>query len=803
MRKKLLALCTTLLILLMACSLPFEILINSTNTNEQSNEGESLLDRLVAKTTSTPTPTASTRLTEAEWALFSGDLDLAQELFQQTFDQTAENDLKAESMYGIGRCYYAKRDYASAIDTFNRILGQFSRADVIANTYFMLAESYYKIEEYSQAANAYGKYAQSNPSPLGDIALTLQGDSALNAGDYNLAITAYQSALLVNPATNTPYLNLQIGKAYDRLENFTTAIQYFMSVYETASDEYTKSTANLLAGQAYMKLGRNEEAYTRFLDSVVQFPRAYDSYTALSILVADGVPVNEFQRGLVNYYAGSYDFAVRAFERYLDSNSDDNDGSAHYFKGLSHYFQGEYGNAIAEYDMLINGYPANTYWPAAWDEKAHVQWVNLNQSSNAIDTYLTFVSQAPTSAEASAYLFEAGRVAERASNLEEAASIWQRMMDDYPSAELSYRGLFLAGISYFRLNRYEDALSIFQRSLVLGTSPREKAKAYLWIGKCHQALGLQEDAIQAWETASLADPTNYYSIRANELLEGLEPFSFDLRYDFGYSLEMESSEAEAWLRSTFNLAPEINLNEMAELAGNPRVKRIKAFWEVSRYRQAINEAELLRAEIQTDIANSYRLLNYLVDLHLYQPAVYIARNIINQAGMDDLTSLTAPIYFSHIRFGAYFRELLVPIANNYEINPLLFYALVRQESMFNPYIASSAGASGLAQIMPATAKENVDLLRWPPNYDITDLQLGKINLTIGAFYLNRMVRYFSGNQQAALAAYNAGPGNAEAWLGLANGDPDLFLEVIRFQETQNYLMQINEFLNIYKLIYTR
>jgi soluble lytic murein transglycosylase len=66
-----------------------------------------------------------------------------------------------------------------------------------------------------------------------------------------------------------------------------------------------------------------------------------------------------------------------------------------------------------------------------------------------------------------------------------------------------------------------------------------------------------------------------------------------------------------------------------------------------------------------------------------------------------------------------------------------------------------------------------------------------------------MQNYLKGDLQAALVAYNAGPGNSEAWLALANGDPDLFLEVLRAQETQNYLMQITEFLNIYKLVYAR
>jgi hypothetical protein len=111
--------------------------------------------------------------------------------------------------------------------------------------------------------------------------------------------------------------------------------------------------------------------------------------------------------------------------------------------------------------------------------------------------------------------------------------------------------------------------------------------------------------------------------------------------------------------------------------------------------------------------------------------------------------------------------MIVTIANDYEIPPLLLYALIRQESMFNPFISSTAGASGLSQIMPATGAENVDLLNWPDNYDQRDLLLGKVNLTLGAFYLDRMRTYLSGNTQAALAAYNAGPGNAETWLALS------------------------------------
>ncbi len=376
-------------------------------------------------------------------------------------------------------------------------------------------------------------------------------------------------------------------------------------------------------------------------------------------------------------------------------------------------------------------------------------------------------------------------------------------MDEYPSFELSYRGLFLAGISYFRLGKLDEAQTIFQRVLVLGTTSSEKAMAYLWLGKTFEAGEKPDDAKTAWQLAEAADPTDYYSIRAGELEKGQAPLIIEDGIDLGYDLELEKPEAISWLRTTFKLPEEIDLIGLGELKSNLHILRLSTFYDLGLFKEAINEAELLRTELQSDVVNSFRLMNFLIDKNLYQPAIYTCRNILTLAGMDELSSLTAPIFFTHVRFGAYFREMIVPIANDFEIPPLLLYALIRQESMFNPFISSSVGASGLSQIMPATGAENADLLNWPDNYDQRDLLLGKVNLTLGTYYLDRMRTYLSGDTQAALAAYNAGPGNAETWLALSNGDPDLFLEVLRASETQDYLMQITEFLNIYKLVYAR
>jgi soluble lytic murein transglycosylase len=791
--------------LISACSFPFKLAPESEKTPQNDEKSFDIGEILHIKSTETPTPTPmpASRLKEADDAFFAGDLDTAQQLFQQAYDQTAEIDIKSNAMLGLGKTFYSRRDYITAIDIYNRLLGKYPDTDAAANAYFLIGESYFDIEEYLQAANAYAKYAELKPGVIDNLVRTYQGNAAMAGGDYQQAIIAYQAALQSNPPGIASFLNIQIGKAYNNLGDYTAAIQYYMTVYDTAQENSSKATANLLAGQAYQKLNLSDEANTRFMDSVIQFPKEFDSFTALSTLVNNGIPVNDFYRGLVDYYAGSYGFAIQAFQRYIDSNPVDNDGSVYYFKGLSHYFNDQPRNAVAEYDALIANYPANPYWPAAWDEKAYVQANNLNEYTNAAETYKGFVASAPVSPDAPTFLFEAGRIYERAGDLENAAATWQRMMDEYPSAELSYRGLFLAGITYYRLGKFEEAHTIFQRILVLGTSPSEKAKAYLWLGKTFTALGKPEDAKNTWQLAETTDPTDYYSIRAGELLRGIEPFIIEEGIDLGYDLGLEKPEADAWLKTTFNLPDEIDLNGLADLANNQRIIRISAFYDLGLFKEAINEAELLRLDFQSDVVNSYRLMNFLVEKNLYQPAIYASKNILTLAGMDELSSLTAPIYFTHIRFGAYFREMLVSIANDYEIPPLLLYALIRQESMFNPFISSSAGARGLSQIIPSTATENVNLLKWPDNYDARDLLLGKVNLTIGAFYLYRLNIIFPGNTQAILSAYNGGL--VKSWLDASGNDPDLFLEVIppNYDETRDYLMQITEFLNIYKLIYSR
>ena len=171
------------------------------------------------------------------------------------------------------------------------------------------------------------------------------------------------------------------------------------------------------------------------------------------------------------------------------------------------------------------------------------------------------------------------------------------------------------------------------------------------------------------------------------------------------------------------------------------------------------------------------------------------------AQLDDLGTLSAPVYFNHIRFGIYFKDLAVPSAEAENLNLLYLLSVVRQESLFEPFARSGSDARGLMQVVPATGQEVASQLNWPPDYDVSDLYRPYVSIPLGAHYLARQRDLFGGSLYAALAAYNGGPGNTLIWNELAGGDPDLLLEVIRADETRKYITQIFEFFNIYRLIY--
>jgi len=310
--------------------------------------------------------------------------------------------------------------------------------------------------------------------------------------------------------------------------------------------------------------------------------------------------------------------------------------------------------------------------------------------------------------------------------------------------------------------------------------------------------------MDAWREGQNRDPGGYYSERARELLIEQAPFTPSTSSNLTPDLEAERRDADSWVRLTFNLPPETDLSGLDVLASDGRVIRGTELWELGLYEDARLEFESLRSELESnrDAVGSYRLISYLLDFGLYRSAIFTARQVLTIAGLDEHTeSMMAPPYFSHVRYGLYYSDLVLPDAQINGFDPLFIFSVMRQESLFEGFIQSGAGARGLMQIIPTTGGQIVSQLGWPINYDEKDLYRPDVSVTFGTHYLANNRKLLDGNLYAALAAYNGGPGNALEWKRLSGEDPDLFLETVRFEETRNYIRNIFEIYVIYKRLY--
>ncbi|MCB5176121.1 lytic transglycosylase domain-containing protein [Microvirga lenta] len=138
-----------------------------------------------------------------------------------------------------------------------------------------------------------------------------------------------------------------------------------------------------------------------------------------------------------------------------------------------------------------------------------------------------------------------------------------------------------------------------------------------------------------------------------------------------------------------------------------------------------------------------------------------------------------------------------------EVEPAMVYAIARQESAFNPRAVSSAGARGLMQLMPATAKRTAK--RFKVDFDLQRLtQDPSYNAKLGAAHLGELMEDWKGSHILAFASYNAGGGNVIKWVR-AYGDPrqphvDVvdWIERIPFYETRNYVQRVMENLLVYR-----
>ncbi len=753
----------------------------------------------------TAAPTA--RLALGRYLQSIGDCAAARREFAAV---AAENSVPAdvaEARYRLGLCYL--RDDAAAEAA--TVLAELVATAPTTNTHripatFLLGEALAGLGRWAEAEMSYAAYLPLAPE-LNTLTWQRIGAARKAAGDPLRAAEAYSTALRTSPDwESTVAIRRTLADLALARKDIPAAVAQYDLLRSASTSPAWIAQMQWLAGAALASAGDPatppDAAKQRWQAAVDADPTTSFAHQALAALVAAGVPVDEYQRGLVNYFNGKYALANAAFDRLRAADPTGRKGDAWYYAGLSYLKQGQTERGLAELGNLIAAYPDNAHWADAWLTQADPRRkpaISPGQSRPIASSPVN----ARTHRKHRPRCWRAANWQEETGDTGGAAEAFRGLARKYPTADEGWRAAQAAGVIYFRAGNWQRAAETWREMADAGMEPFTKPVANFWLGRAQAASGDNEGAKQSWQKAVQADPASYYGLRAAAWLakSANQQITTTPTPDTRASSAKPDDRAEltTWLKGW---AGEGTLALPAAVTSDADWRRGQALLDLGRRADGLAAWGRVQAKYAQQpwtlaaLALAFRDAgaNRLSILSAEQLAALSAP--LSPAG----SAQGAPAALQRLAYPLPFGELLRQNAGKQGLDPLLVASVIRQESRFEPAVTSTAGAGGLMQLMPATA-EWVAAQRGRRDFEPEQAYWPYINVDFGTYYLNWALQQLDGSLPAALAGYNGGPGNAARWRKLAPSDDDLMVASIDFGETRVYVQQVLNQLDAYRRLY--
>ena len=370
-----------------------------------------------------------------------------------------------------------------------------------------------------------------------------------------------------------------------------------------------------------------------------------------------------------------------------------------------------------------------------------------------------------------AVMFAAHRLARTSPS--QAALHWQRLEDRFDPQERAYVWSLIAylgarahdpgALEWFA--RAGDNLS--DRQLAWKVRAALRAGAWPEVLAAIDAMTQQESGKTAWR---------YWKARA--LVE-----------------EGRTREAEQILKplaTEFNFYGQLAVEELGgkieapHVAYRPTIAEVDAVGERIGLQRAL---ELYRLNLRINAEREWLWAIRGFDDRQLLAAAALAERHGNYERAISTANRTISMHDFGLRYPAPYREVLKAHAAQFSLEEAWIYGLIRQESRFVANAKSSAGASGLMQLMPSTARwvaRQLRLRNWRWSR-VTDIDT---NVNLGTYYLRHVLDSVDGHTVLASAGYNAGPRRARTWRPDATIEGAVYAETIPFPETRNYVKRV-------------
>lgn len=369
-------------------------------------------------------------------------------------------------------------------------------------------------------------------------------------------------------------------------------------------------------------------------------------------------------------------------------------------------------------------------------------------------------------------LFALGRIAK--TNSQQALSAFGKVEDLFPTEDKEY----------------------FYGRLALQAAQRQEPQALQWFKRAENSE-MSKDQLAWYARAALRNKNWEEVLNAVAKMEPVQAEEGAWRYWKARALKAQHQMAEAnaifaklsterhfygWLAqeefesmlSSAHVTYKVTNEEVDAIENIPAFSRVEALQRLDMRWEAKSEWALATKDFD--------------DMQLLAAAQYAARKKWYDLAIITADKTTEAHDFD-LRYPTPYRDLMKSAAGDQSIDEAWVYGITRQESRFMHYAKSGVGASGLMQLMPATAK-------WAaPRAGISNYSHDMIhdldtNIALGTYYLRHTLDLMNGQPVMATAAYNAGPGRAKKWAAPVSLEGAIYAETIPFTETRLYVQKV-------------
>ncbi|HEY3308624.1 MAG TPA: transglycosylase SLT domain-containing protein [Desulfuromonadaceae bacterium] len=383
---------------------------------------------------------------------------------------------------------------------------------------------------------------------------------------------------------------------------------------------------------------------------------------------------------------------------------------------------------------------------------------DLNEKAFAL--YMELIAQGKKQEFSDDALMEAAGLRKGMGRYTEAAKLYDQLLKEYPESKfLSKAGWDSAWCRYLAGEYAVAAESL--KGLLKDESMREKG--LYWLAR-------------AMENAGNAEATNYYRVLLNDYPAGF--YSTWYREQKG----LKDERASLGIRNY--------LNELPLMAG----------FEKARFLASLGMSDEARSEVSAvrkkigDKKNTFPgLARVYLEVGDYGSGIALfLQNRPIKWDKESLSLWTAG-------YPLVYNRLVGQHASSNALSEALVFALIRAESSFSPAVKSPAGAIGLMQLMPDTAKATA---REKGEFNPQRLTSPEINIKLGTKHLRELLKGYDDDKIYAIAAYNAGATAVERWRKNLKGlKKDEFIESIPYQETRDYVKKVYASAATYRQLY--